>query len=116
MLIDSLNFHRKFAFFTFFMPFLHYLFFGIFFNLIDLIYLISNILLIIGGIFILKNSKNVGFLCGAWGFTFSFHFVFFIEELQKGVSLDFFHILFLIVISTISFILTLLMCIPNKEK
>tara|TARA_Y100001934_G_scaffold244547_1_gene302077 strand:+ start:529 stop:864 length:336 start_codon:yes stop_codon:yes gene_type:complete len=85
--------------------------------------LIPDALLFTGGVLVLRNSNAIGILCGAWGFTFCLHYrawAWRFESVQDGSATDLDEITMLIlgstmIISVISFVLTLLMCLPKKD-
>ena len=71
----------------------------------------------------LKNSKAIGILCGAWGFTFCLHYrswAWRFESVQDGFATSMDEITMIVLASTmfisiVAFILTLLMCLPKRN-
>ncbi|MDG2047858.1 MAG: hypothetical protein P8J79_11650 [Halioglobus sp.] len=80
MIIDNDGFIKKFVIFTFCIAAIHFLLeslytvqFGqLFLGLLP--DLIADALLVTGGVLVLKNTKAIGILCGAWGFIFCLHY------------------------------------------
>ena len=129
MLINNPVFIRRFVIFTFCIATIHFLLeslytlqFGQSFTglLPDLI---ADALLVTGGALVLKNSKATGVLCGAWGFTFCLHYrawAWRFESVQNGSASPVDEITMIVLASTllisiVSFILTVLMCISKEE-
>jgi len=85
--------------------------------------LIADALLVTGGALVLKNSEATGVLCGARGFTFCLHYrawAWRFESVQNGSASPVDEITMTVLASTlfisiVSFILTVLMCIPKEE-
>ena len=129
MVISSPDFIKKFVIFTFCMATVHFIlesFYTIQFgqSFLGLLPdLIADALLLTGGVLVLRNSNAIGILCGAWGFTFCLHYrawAWRFESVQDGSATDLDEITMLIlgstmIISVISFVLTLLMCLPKKD-
>ena len=129
MLINNQVFIRRFVIFIFCIATIHFLLeslytlrFGQSFTglLPDLI---ADALLVTGGALVLKNSKATGVLCGAWGFTFCLHYrawAWRFKSVQNGSASPVNEITMIVLASTllisiVSFILTVLMCIPKEE-
>ena len=86
---------------------------------------IAIALLLTGGYLTIKNANSVGLLCGAWGFTLCLHyrswawrFMEVINGTASGLSETTMYVLaFTMPISIISFIITLILCLPkNRNK
>ena len=81
---------------------------------------IAVALLIWGGLQVRKNIGALGLLCGAWGFTFCLHYrawAWRFEEVMMGsatplVETTMYVLTYTAPISIISFIITLMLCIP----
>ena len=129
MVISSPDFIKKFVIFKFCMATVHFIlesFYTIQFgqSFLGLLPdLIADALLFTGGVLVLRNSNAIDILCGAWGFTFCLHYrawAWRFESVQDGSATDLDEITLLIlgstmIISVISFVLTLLMCLPKKD-
>ncbi len=129
MVISSPDFIKKFVIFTFCMATVHFILESLYTiqfgqSFLGLLPdLIPDALLFTGGVLVLRNSNAIGILCGAWGFTFCLHYrawAWRFESVQDGSATDLDEITMLIlgstmIISVISFVLTLLMCLPKKD-
>ena len=129
MVISSSDFIKKFVIFTFCMATVHFILESLYTiqfgqSFLGLLPdLIADALLFTGGVLVLRNSNAIGILCGAWGFTFCLHYrawAWRFESVQDGSATDLDEITMLIlgstmIISVISFVLTLLMCLPKKD-
>jgi hypothetical protein len=129
MVINNQIFIRRFVVFTFCVTAIHFMseslytiqFGQSFLGLLP--DLIADTLLVTGGVLVLKNSKAIGVLCGAWGFTFCLHYrawAWRFESAQDGSATSVDEIIMIVLaftmfISIVSFILTVLMCIPKEE-
>ena len=129
LVINNQLFIRRFVIFTFCVTAIHFILetlytiqFGqSFLGLLP--DLIADTLLVIGGILVLKNSKAIGVLCGAWGFTFCLHYrswAWRFESVQEGSATSVDEITMIVLASTmfisiLCFILTLLMCLPKRD-
>ena len=87
--------------------------------------LIAVALLITGGYLTIKDSNAIGLLCGAWGFAFCLHYRSWAWRFNdvidatatELVETTMYVLAFTMPISIISFILTLIMCLPkNRNK
>ena len=130
MVISSPDFIKKFVIFTFCMATVHFILESLYTiqfgqSFLGLLPdLIADALLFTGGVLVLRNSNAIGILCGAWGFTFCLHYrawAWRFESVQDGSATDLDEITMLIlgstmIISVISFVLTLLMCLPKKTS
>ena len=78
MVINNQVFIRRFVIFTFCVTAIHFILESLYTiqfgqSFLGLLPdLIADALLVTGGLLVLKNSKAIGILCGAWGFTFCF--------------------------------------------
>ena len=81
---------------------------------------IAVALLIWGGLQVRRNNAALGLLCGAWGFTFCLHYrawAWRFEEVTTGsatpvVETTMYVLTYTAPISIISFIITLMLCMP----
>jgi hypothetical protein len=128
MIIDNDGFIKKFVIFTFCIAAIHFLLeylytvqFGqSFLGLLP--DLIADALLVTGGVLVLKNTKAIGVLCGAWGFTVCLHYrawAWRFELLEDGSASSVDELTMIVLASTmfisiVSFVLTLLMCLPKR--
>ena len=129
MVTSSPDFIKKFVIFTFCMATVHFILESLYTirfgqSFLGLLPdLIADALLFTGGVLVLRNSNAIGILCGAWGFTFCLHYrtlAWRFESVQDGSATDLDEITMLtlgstMIISVISFVLTLLMCLPKKD-
>ena len=84
---------------------------------------IADALLIWGGLQVRKNNAALGLLCGAWGFTFCLHYrswAWRFEEVMTGsatplVETTMYVLTYTAPISIISFIITLMLCMPTAQ-
>ena len=80
-------------------------------------------LLIWAGLQVRKNNAALGLLCGAWGFTFCLHYrawAWRFEEVMAGsatpvVETTMYVLTYTAPISIISFVITLMLCMPNVQ-
>ena len=129
MLINNQVFITRFVIFTFCVTAIHFILESLYTiqfgqSFLGLLPdLIADALLVTGGVLVLKNSKAIGVLCGAWGFTFCLHYrawTWRFESVQNGSASPVDQITMIVLASTlfisiVSFILTVLMCIPKEE-
>ena len=128
MVINNQVFIRRFVIFTFCVTAIHFILESLYTiqfgqSFLGLLPdLIADALLVTGGVLVLKNSKAIGILCGAWGFTFCLHYrswAWRFESVQDGsATTDEITMIVLastMFISIICFILTLLMCLPKRN-
>ena len=129
MVIDNQVFIRRFVIFTFSVTAIHCILESLYTiqfgqSFLGLLPdLIADVLLVTGGVLVLKGSKAIGILCGAWGFTFCLHYrswAWRFESVQDGsaTSVDEITMIFLastMFVSICCFILTLLMCLPKSD-
>ena len=128
MVINNQVFIRRFVIFTFCVTAIHFILESLYTiqfgqSFLGLLPdLIADALLVTGGVLVLKNSKAIGILCGAWGFTFCLHYrswAWRFESVQEGsATTDEITMIVLastMFISIICFILTLLMCLPKRN-
>ena len=81
---------------------------------------IAVTLLIWGGLQVRKDNAALGLLCGAWGFTFCLHYrawAWRFEEVMTGIATPvvettMYVLMYTAPISIISFIITLILCMP----
>lgn len=81
-------------------------------------------LLIWAGLQVLKNNAALGLLCGAWGFTLCLHYrawAWRFEEVMTGsatplVETTMYVLMYTMPISIISFIITLMLCMPTARN
>jgi len=129
--MDKKSFLYRFSIFTIFIALIHFsletlytLRFGqtIVGYLPDLI---AVALLITGGYLTIKDSSAIGILCGAWGFAFCLHYrswAWRFDDVINGTATELvqitMHVLaFTMPISIVSFIITLILCLPkNRTK
>ena len=87
--------------------------------------LIAVALLITAGYLTIKDSNALGILCGAWGFAFCLHYrswawrfdVVIDGTATELVETTMYVLAFTMPISIISFIITLILCLPqNRNK
>ena len=87
--------------------------------------LIAVALLIAAGHLTIKNSNAIGILCGAWGFAFCLHYrswAWRFDDVIDGTATELvettmYVLAFTMPISIISFIITLILCLPkNRNK
>ena len=87
--------------------------------------LIAVALLIIAGYLTIKDSNAIGILCGAWGFAFCLHYrswAWRFDDVIDGTATELvettmYVLAFTMPISIISFIITLILCLPkNRNK
>ena len=116
MLINNQVFIRRFVIFTFCVTAIHFILESLYTiqfgqSFLGLLPdLIADALLVTGGVLVLKNSKAIGILCGAWRF----------ESVQDGSATSVDEIAMIVLASTmfisiVCFILTLLMCLPKRD-
>ena len=80
MVINNKVFIRRFVVFTFCVTAIHFILESLYTiqfgqSFLGLLPdLIADALLVTGGVLVLKNSKAIGILCGAWGFTLCLHY------------------------------------------
>ena len=80
MLINNQVFITRFVIFTFCVTAIHFILESLYTiqfgqSFLGLLPdLIADALLVTGGVLVLQNSKAIGILCGAWGFTFCLHY------------------------------------------
>ena len=125
------SFLYKFSIFTIFIGFVHFILetsFTILFGQTVAGYLpdlIAVALLITAGYLTIKNTNAVGILCGAWGFAFCLHYrswAWRFDDVIAGtatqlVETTMYVLAFTMPISIISFIITLILCLPkNRNK
>ena len=129
MAIDNQVFIRGFVIFTFSVAASHFILEGLYTiqfgqSFLGLLPdLIADVLLVTGGVLVLKSSKAMGILCGAWGFTFCLHYrswAWRFESVQDGSATSVDEITMIVLASTMfvsicCFILTLLMCLPKSD-
>ena len=118
----------KFSIFTIFIALIHFTFetlFTIKFGQSIVGYLpdlIAVALLIIAGYLTIKDSSAIGILCGAWGFAFCLHYrswAWRFNDVIDGtatqlVETTMYVLAFTMPISIISFIITLIFCLPKN--
>ena len=81
-------------------------------------------LLIWAGLQVLKNNAALGLLCGSWGFTLCLHYrawAWRFEEVMTGsatplVETTMYVLMYTMPISIISFIITLVLCMPTARN
>tara|TARA_E500000178_G_scaffold55107_1_gene51383 strand:+ start:202 stop:585 length:384 start_codon:yes stop_codon:yes gene_type:complete len=86
--------------------------------------LVAVALLIAGGYLTIRDSNTVGFLCGAWGFALCLHYrswAWRFDDVIDGTATEIVEITMYVLgvtmpISIISFIITLVLCLPKKEE
>ena len=125
------SFLYKFSIFTIFIALVHFAletFFTIKFGQTIAGYLpdlIAVALLITAGYLTIKDSSAIGILCGAWGFAFCLHYRSwawrFVDVIDgtatELVETTMYVLAFTMPISIISFIITLILCLPkNRNK
>ena len=129
MVINNQVFIRRFVIFTFCVTAIHFILESLYTiqfgqSFLGLLPdLIADALLLTGGVLVLKNSKAIGILCGAWGFTFCLHYrswAWRFESVQEGSATTVDEITMIVLASTmfisiLCFILTLLMCLPKRN-
>jgi hypothetical protein len=84
---------------------------------------IAVALLIWGGLQVWKNNAALGLLCGAWSFTLCLHYrawAWRFEEVMTGsatplVETTLYVLTYSAPISILSFIITLMLCMPNPQ-
>ena len=121
----------KFSIFTIFIALIHFTFetlFTIKFGQSIVGYLpdlIAVALLITAGYLTIKDPSAIGILCGAWGFAFCLHYrswAWRFDDVIDGaatqlVEITMYVLAFTMPISIISFIITLIFCLPkNRNK
>ena len=121
----------KFSIFTIFIGFVHFILetlFTIQFGQTVAGYLpdlIAVALLITAGFLTIKNTNAIGILCGAWGFAFCLHYrswAWRFDDVIDGtatqlVETTMYVLAFTMPISIISFIITVILCLPkNRNK
>ena len=131
MLINSQVFITRFVIFTFCVTAIHFILESLYTiqfgqSFLGLLPdLIADALLVTGGVLVLKNSKAIGILCGAWGFTFCLHYrswAWRFDDVIDGtatqlVETTMYVLVFTMPISIISFIITVILCLPkNRNK
>ena len=85
---------------------------------------IAVALLIWAGLQVRKNNAAIGLLCGAWGFTLCLHYrtwAWRFEEVMTGsatpvVETTMYVLMYTMPISIISFIITLILCMPTERS
>ena len=129
MVIDNQVFIRRFVIFTFSVTAIHFILENLYTiqfgqSFLGLLPdLIADVLLVTGGVLVLKSSKAIGILCGAWGFTFCLHYrswAWRFESVHDGSATSVDEITMIVLASTMfvsicCFILTLLMCLPKSD-
>ena len=87
--------------------------------------LIAVALLITAGYLTIKDSNAIGILCGAWGFAFCLHYrswAWRFDDVIAGTATELvettmYVLAFTMPVSIISFIITLILCLPkNRNK
>ena len=86
--------------------------------------LVAVALLIAGGYLTIRDSNTVGVLCGAWGFALCLHYrswAWRFDDVIDGTATEIVEITMYVwgvtmPISIISFIITLVLCLPKKEE
>ena len=85
---------------------------------------IADILLVAGAYLLIKNEKNTGILCGAWGFTFCLHYRTWawrfedfmagtLNEVQTGIM---YVLASTMIISLVCFSITVMMNMPQTRR
>ena len=85
---------------------------------------IAVALLIWAGLQVRKNNAALGLLCGAWGFTLCLHYrtwAWRFEDVMTGsatpvVETTMYVLMYTMPISIISFIITLILCLPTAQS
>ena len=87
--------------------------------------LIAVSLLVVGATLTLKDFNAIGILCGAWGFAFCLHYrswAWRFDDVMDGsatelIETTMYVLAFTMPISIVSFVITLLWCLPkNRSK
>ena len=128
--MSKIRFTSAFAIFSIIITLIHFIFETLYTlkygqTWIDLLpdYLVIT-LLCVGGFFTVKNTKLVGILCGAWGFTLYLHYITWswrYHEFLNGTSTDIVEntmdvLLYTIPVSIIAFVISIIICFTDHKK
>ena len=126
--LNKTTFVKNFSLFTIFIAIVHFTLetlYTIKFGQTFVGYLpncVAVALLITGGYLTIKDSNAVGILCGAWGFALCLHFrawAWRFDDVIEGTATKLtettmYVLAFTMPISIISFIITLILCLPKN--